>query len=484
MHVGLDLGTTNVKAVALEADGRAVAEGSHPVERYTSPDGGVEHDLEQIWTATCDALRQVTAEVNAGDVLALGISSQGGALQMLDDAGYPVGRVISWLDQRGKAFDAKLLDEVREEYLAEHTGCNLSSMTLGQLLRLAERGPDCFAASQVGFVGDTIVGRLCGRRAHDATSLSIGMLYNPTLGTADPELLSRLRIDDKRLADLLPATTPVAAITEKAAKATGLLAGTPVSPAIHDQYAAGIGAGSTREGDVCLGTGTAWVLLANAVGPPRPVTPRTFVCPHPISGLTGHLLSMTNGGSALQWAMQLTGCDSMDPDELDRRLETIAAGADGLQVWPLLVHSAGASGGLERGGRIDGLTLNHSADHLLRAVVEGLACELARHADLLATGGFALRRLVLSGPAATSRVTPQIIADVTGRPVACVDHGNMSARGAAVIAQAMVETDTPLGELAERLVPDHRVVRPGAAAATYATLRECYLQPFTSVPRR
>jgi len=386
--------------------------------------------------------------------------------------------VISWLDPRGGPYDARLLEELGETYLADRIGCNLSAMALGQLLRLAEQVPEQFAAEQVGFVGDAIVGRLCGRRAHDATSLSIGMLYNPTLDDADPELLSRLGLSRKRLPELLPATVPAGPLLPEAAEAVGLPLGIPVSPAIHDQYAAGIGAGSIHQGDVCVGTGTAWVLLANASGSPRPVTPRTFVCPHPIRGRTGHLLSMTNGGSALQWAMQLTGRDRMAAEEIDDRLAAVEPGAQGVRVWPLLASTASASHRLRRGARIDGLTLAHSADHLLRAVLEGLACELARHVDSLTAAGFSLGRMVLSGPAAGSRVTAQIIADVTDRPVVCVEAGEMSARGAAAVARAIAEPDASLAQLAERLAPQRTAVQPGPATTVYATVRAEYMEPF------
>ncbi len=480
MYAGLDLGTTNVKAVVLDGQGRVVAEGSHPVERSASPGGAVEHDVEQIWQAVLAALRLAIAASDGAAVRALGVSSQGGVVQMLDEADRPVGRAISWLDQRGAPYDARLVAELGEDGLAAHTGCNSSAMVPGQLLRLAEEAPEQFAAPQLGFVGDVIVGRLCGRRAHDATSLSIALLYNPALGTADPEMLRRLRIDGKRLPDLLPATSPAGPLSGEAVRATGLAPGIPVSPAVHDQYAAAIGAGAVEEGDVNFGAGTAWVLLANAVGPARPVTPRTFVCPHPVAGLTGHLLSMSNGGSAVDWALRLTGCERLAPEELDNRLEQVPPGADGLQAWPLPLSTDTEGGPLARGGRIDGFRLGHTSDHLLRAMVEGLACELARHLDMLAAGGFPVRRLLMSGPAAASRVTPQIIADVTGRDVAALDYGEMSGRGAALIARAMVEDPEGLGPLAGRLALPGRPAAPGRAAGVYTRLRERYMGPFAA----
>jgi sugar (pentulose or hexulose) kinase len=131
------------------------------------------------------------------------------------------------------------------------------------------------------------------------------------------------------------------------------------------------------------------------------------------------------------------------------------------------------------GGHIDGHRLTHSGGHLLRAVVEGLACELARHLNLLTDAGLPVRRLVLCGGAAASRVTPQIVADVTQRPVACIAEPAISAFGAAVIARAMVEPDTELGALARRSAPESRTVRPSADAAVYQALLHRYLRAFS-----
>ena len=314
MFLGLDLGTTNVKAMVVDAHGAIVARGSSPVTRTTTPHGGVEQDIDQIWDATCEAIGKAVGQVAAGEIQSIGISSQGGALQLLNAQDEPLGRVISWLDGRGKSFDQEFERRMGEEYLVAHTGSNQSSMTLGQLLRLREESPELLeAAAKIGFVGDLIVSRLCGRRAHDPTSLSIGMLYNPKLGCADPELLRRLKVDDKELPDLVSAQRSAGGLLAQVAARTGLTEGIPVSPAIHDQYAASIGAGTVEEGDVLLGTGTAWVLLATTGRLVPPIAPRTFVCPHPLEGLYGQLLSMSNGGSALQWALDITGNSGLVP---------------------------------------------------------------------------------------------------------------------------------------------------------------------------
>ena len=481
MYLGFDLGTTNVKAAVVDDAGRLVAAGAAPVDRFATPDGGIEQDIEQIWAATCAAICQATNGLDPAEIQAVGVSSQGGALQLLGEDERPVGRVISWLDSRGQPFDREITRELGPEFFAEHVGCGASTMTIGQILRLRQEMPDLLKPPQrIAFVGDAIVGRLCGRRAHDPTSLAIAMLYNPWKKQADPELLARLGIEEFQLPDLLPATTPAGMISEEAARQTGLRKGIPVSPAIHDQYAVSLGAVSVHEGDVTLGAGTAWVLLANAARLTRPVTRDAFVCPHPVPGLFGQMLSMRNGGSAIEWVLKLLGRDGLTAESVDRLLAEIRPGSDGLGFWPLLSPAAAADRAFQSGGRISGIVLTHRPAHLLRAVVEGLACELARYLAMLADAGLPVKRLTMCGGAASSRVTPQIIADVTQRPVACVDAFDVSALGAAAVARALVEGDADFARLTAANPPTNRTVLPGADAAGYRKLLEQYLQPFAT----
>jgi len=392
-----------------------------------------------------------------------------------------LGRVISWLDGRGRPLDDELVADLGEDYLAEHIGCKFSSMTIGQLLRIQREAPERFeSARRIGFVGDIIVGRLCGRRAHDATSLSIGMLYNPRLGRADPEMLKRLSIREDQLPDLLPATTPAGRLREEAARQTRLVAGIPVSPAIHDQYAALIGAGSVRHRNVFFGTGTAWVLVANTARLAPPATRKTLVCPHPVQGLYGQLLSMGNGGSSLQWAMNLLGRHQPSVAQIDDALEAVAPASDGLGFWPLLCTGVGTHPFDHPGGRLSGISLAHSASHLVRAVVEGLACEFARHLAFFTDVRLPIERLVMCGQAAASRATPQIIADVTDRPVDCVAEPAISAFGAATIARSLVDTNSNLAGLAKDLAPTTRTVQPSENVPAYRRLFDKYLEPFNT----
>jgi sugar (pentulose or hexulose) kinase len=490
MYLGLDLGTTNVKAVVVDHGGRVASIGSAPVKRYHTDDGGIEQDIGQIWQAVQLAIHDAIRQVDSASILAVGVSSQGGAMQILDPGDKPRGRVISWLDARGQPFDAALTAEWGGDFFAQRIGHGSSGGAIGQILRLQSGAAASLKApAHIGFVGDIIVGRLCGRRAHDPTSLSIAMLYNPWLKRPDPEVMARLGLEDEQLPCMLPATTAAGTIDEATASVIGLPAGIPVSPAVHDQYAASLGAGSVSKGDVSFGAGTAWVLLANAGQLSPPATPNAFVCSHPVEGLYGQMLSLVNGGSAIHWAMNMIGNGHADVQQVDRLLAAAPPGAEGLRFWPFLSIGPEVIGKGRLKGRLSGITLAHGPADMIRAVVEGLACELNRHVRQLAgdcssinvernefrSTFIRIKRLIMCGSAATGGNTPQIIADVTRLPVHCVETPDISALGAAMIGRSLVEPGVKLDEIARQWTPPRRTVTPSEHAAVYENLYEEYL---------
>lgn len=385
-----------------------------------------------------------------------------------------MGRVISWLDRRGEPFDAAWTAQQGKDFFARHVGHGASAVAIGQLLRLRRQTPDRLdSPRRIGFVGDVIVGRLCGRRVHDATSLAIAMLYNPWLRRADPEILAHLGLSEEQLPSLSYATTAAGTLTAQAAEALGIPAGIPVSPAVHDQYTASLGAGSVEEGDINFGAGTAWVLLANTGLLTPPVVDEAYVCQHPLEGLFGQLLSLRNGGSAIQWILSLLGRQTAGYEAIDAALGSTPPGADGLRFWPFVSNCPEPALSGPPGGRVAGISLAHRPEHFVRAVIEGLACEVLRHLRLLTSAGLPAGRLVMCGSTAAGRHTPQIIADVTRLPIRCIEAADTSALGAAMIARSLVDA-TDLATIGRQWAPTHRTVDPAEGIAGYDDLLDDY----------
>jgi xylulokinase len=465
-YLGIDIGTTNIKAQIVEADGNVLSSASIAVGIRYGADGAAEQDLEEIWAGTTTAVRRAAAGVDARRIAAVGVSSQGGALQILDRSGRCTGPVIGWQDARGEPWDREIMARMGGEWFARHAGTPRSFMSVGQILRLRDEGslPTDFL---VAWVGDVIVGRLCGRRAHDATSLSEAGLYNPAENREDDEILSLLGLRRERLPDLMPATLEAGRLLPEAARSTGLPEGIPVGPAVHDQYTAAVGCGVVRSGDTMLGAGTAWALLALAAVPRPPVSAVAIAGRHPVPGVHGQMVTMVNGGACLAWILALVNRGAADVAEVDALMQKAPPGSDGLRFRPLLSALGGA--GLPPGtaGRLDGLRLDHTPAHLVRSLVEGLACELGRYLGFLTAGGDVVHRIVMCGKAAMSTVTPGIIADTTGLPVECMVRPETSAIGAAVLARAMLQPGAAIEAISDEMKP--RAVRfdpgPGSREA-------------------
>jgi len=412
--------------------------------------------------------------VESRHVRAIGVSSQGGAIQVLDPAGNPVGPVIGWQDSRGLPWDNTLTAKMGRDWFISHTGFARGSGAVGQLLRLRDEG--ALPADYVlAFAGDMVVGRLCGRRAHEATNLSEPCLFNPRTGTADHELMEILGLDERRMPVLLPVGEPAGGLLPEAARILGLEAGIPVGPAVHDQYAAALGSATVRSGETMLGTGTTWSILAVTDRLMPPVAGIAMVGRHVVPGLFGQMLSMVNGGSSLSWAARTLSLGELGIADMDRILASVPPGSAGLGFWPLLSPLGG--GALPPGttGRLDGLRLDHTPAHIVRAVVEGLACELGRYLQLMEREGLGVDRLVMCGKAASSEVTPQVIADTTGRAVLCSALAETTCLGAAVLARVLLEPRSDLAAMADAMKPSMRRVSPGPDAGPAKVRLQRYL---------
>ena len=249
--------------------------------------------------------------------------------------------------------------------------------------------------------------------------------------------------------------------------------GIPVGPAVHDQYAAATGCGVVRPGDTMFGAGTAWVLLAVTDSLEPPVTAEALACGHPVPRMYGQMLSLVNGGACVAWGVRTLNLGSLGVSGTDALIAGVPAGSDGLRFRPLLSAGGGANLPRELAGRLDGLRLAHTPSHIMRALIEGLACELGRYLHLMKAGGVTVGRLVMCGGAAASTVTPGIIADTTGLAVDCVMVPETSSLGAAVFARGLVEPGPGLAALADEMKPPLRRVQPGAgSAAAQARLHE------------
>jgi sugar (pentulose or hexulose) kinase len=467
--LGIDAGTTALKAAVYAPDGRCLGAGGAPQGvRHPQP-GWVEQDPAVWWRGLVRAVRQAIAAAGASgeDVAALGLSTQGGTIAVFDAEGRPRGPALVWSDARQSGWEG---DEAAR---AEHfrlTGVPHLHMTPAALRWLQANRREWFAdAYRIGYVPDFLTFRLTGEWVSDPTNLAISNLCELAAADIAQAELSRAGVPREAFAVTRRAGEAAGALRPRAARVLGLRPGIPVAAPAHDQYAAALGAGCTQAGDLLLSAGTAWVVLLATERPVTDARSSFWPAPHVQPGLWGLLGAISSGGSTLDHVRALTGGRGWG--EVTEAAGRVRAGSEGLLVIPHLVGRTLPSSDPEARGALLGWSLGHMRAHLWRAAMEGVALETrvaceylshslccpslgntasgaqaclngppvqaTHHPDASTSGaarGAAVSGLRMVGGGARSALWPSIVASVLDVPVRTAAAADMAVRGAACLA--------------------------------------------------
>jgi xylulokinase len=442
IYLGLDVGTSSVKALAVTGEGQVLGAASvaHPL-RQPRP-GWAEQHPDDWWAAGRAALHQVLAQpaVAGGPVAALGLSGQMHGATLLDGAGQPLRPSLIWADERAIPPGSDLLARVPAADLLTITGSlPYASATLAKLLWLREHEPATWAkVRHVLLAKDEVRRRLTGAIATDHSDASGTQLYDVRERRWSAPILAALGLDGAVLPEPRDADQLAGAITPAAALATGLPEGTPVATGGGDAACAAFGArlGETGAGEVLVSLGTAGQVFALLNAPAIDPSGRAQTLCY-VSGARWHAMgAILSAGHTLAWLAAVAGADVA---ALQAEASAVAPGASGVLCLPSLLGERTGSGRAH--AAFLGLTAAHTRAHLARSVVEGVAFALRERLEALRTLGVAAERVLLAGAPAATDLWPRVLADVLALPVAraAVAHG--SALGAARLAARAVGDD-------------------------------------------
>ena len=451
--IGLDVGTTATKALLFDLAGNVIAAASRGYGLLTPRPGWVEQDAEEMWQAVVGTLRSLSQAVGPRDrITALCQSSQAGTTIPVDRACRPLHPAFSWMDQRAQDEAAAVESRWGAEFIRTTTGwALLGGLPLEHIAWFRRNRPAEFDATEhFLFVNDFIGYRLTGRFCMNPSDASITQLMNLATGDWDERLLETAGARRDQLSPIRPSGTPVGTLTPQAAEATGLPCEVLVVNGAHDQYCGAVGTGVTRPGKMLLSCGTAWVLLAVPQSLEQGLESGMSISRHAVEGQWGAVRSLGAVGSSLEWlADNVWQAPQQAPPQAAEGTETgvtrelaytqlneaaarVAPGADGLLFLPI-AGGHGAVYGTARGGFVD-LSLGHTRQHMVRAVMEGTAFELRWALEELAEAGVGVTELTMVGGAAKSPVWAQIVADVVNLSVTVPVLRDAAARGAAILA--------------------------------------------------
>ena len=344
-----------------------------------------------------------------------------GAL-LIDAGGRPLRSSIIWADQRATAQAGRIAEICGRTQIYERTGCQVNpAYTAAKLMWIKDNQPDLYRrAHKVLHAKDYAALILSGVPATDYSDASGTQLFDLARRCWADDLIEALDLRPDLFPPAHPSTTVIGQVTNNAAAATGLLAGTPVVIGGGDGACATVGAGAVDPGDAytCLGS-SAWI----AVTTPRPLIDaqqRTFTFAHLDPRLYFAVGTTQSAGSSYGWIERLLRDETQQTpiyQDLDRQAAATPAGADGLLFLPHLLGERSPYWNPLARGAFVGLSMPHQRGALARAVLEGVAYNMRLILDALREQGVEIAAMRLIGGGAKSALWRQILADVYDLPV-------------------------------------------------------------------
>lgn len=463
--IALDAGTTAVKTVLFSADGREVAAHACEYPLQTPAADRVEADPEAYWQAACQGIASVLRQsgVNGEAVAAVGVTSQGESVILLDAHGQPLRPAMVWLDQRAVAETALLAARFSRQQVYARTGQPeiVPTWTAAKLLWLKRHEPDIFARTKkIVLVADYLVYRLSGRFASDHALNPSTLYYDLTRGAWWDEMLDFIGLKPGLLPELCPSGTAVGPVTA----AVGLGAATLVTTAPIDQIAAALGAGNVAPGMVTETTGSAMALCATVSTPCHDPAMQIGLYRHAIPGHYVLMPWVPTAGMVLRWFRDELGGGAGYP-ELSALAAPVPAGSDGLLVLPHFSGSFAPAANPAARGVFYGLTLAHGRGHLVRAIFEAVAYMLRDNLELLEKLGAPCAAIRSLGGGARDPLWLQIKADVLNRSVIAPDGAETTSLGAAIAAAVAAGLQPSLAAATAAMVRPGRPCAPNPAQA-------------------
>ena len=439
--MGVDTGTTNIKAALFDLEGRMVSQSNQPIPNYSPRAGHSEMDPEEIWACTQAVIRQCASSApSARDIRAIGFSATKGCLLLLDEKDRPLTPLMTWRDERAnELYRESGLD------LYARTGVPASGDTLPKLMWFAKHRPEVLGKARKVMVSqkDYLLHRLLGSFMIDKSLGQTSMLFSLEKLDWDEELLSLGGIRRSQMATLVDDTEIVGRLSGSVASPLGLAEGTAVVIGGDDGCMSQVGLGAVSPGRIGanIGTGAAmraftprYVLDPTKTLDCKCLLPYGFVQ----TGITadaGRVLKWWSDGFCQMAGRKGGRRDAESNDPLTEMAEQSPPGCEGLLFLPYFtLASSTVLKGPGASGVIFGLDYPHTPSHVIRAIMEAVGLIYKNVGDRMRSLGIPVEEIVLGGGGSRSPAWRQIIAHILGRPVLKTAVEEASALGAAIMA--------------------------------------------------
>ena len=437
--LGIDVGTTAVKAVLVGTDGEALSVAEVQQKVILPRPTWSEQHPETWWQSTKIAVRGVVDAARSLprplEVRAIGLSGQMHSSVFLDANRHVIRPALLWNDSRTTAQCQEITDRLGLDGLSSTVGnLALEGFTAPKVLWLREHEPENYERLRTLLLAkDYVRYRLSGELATEPSDAAGTILYDVRERRWSQRVTDALEIDADILPTVVESTETSGGLSGAIAEELGLTPGTPVVGGGADNAAGAVGSGVVTPGRLQSSIGTSGTMLTPTDEPHVEDEMRLHTFCHCVPDRWYLMGTILSAGSSLKWLRDTIGSHE-SYDSLVGEAESAAIGADGLVFLPHMTGERTPHNDSNARGVFFGLHLGHQKGHLARAVLEGVCFALRDSLELMTALGISVEALRTIGGGARSRVWRQIQADVFNLPVATVSPGGGPSYGAAMLA--------------------------------------------------
>jgi xylulokinase len=467
--IGIDVGTTGVKTIAISPEGKVLARAEQGYPLSTPRPGWSEQDPEDWWRAAQATLETIAA-AGVRDVRGIGLSGQMHGLVCLDASDAVLRPAMLWNDQRTSAECGEIEARIGLKRLIQLTGNRaLTGFTAPKLLWLKRHEPDVYSRiAHVLLPKDYVRLRLTGEHVTDVSDASGTLLFDVGRRRWSEEVTDALEVPRS----WLPRALESPEVSGSTAPSV------PVAAGAGDQAAGALGVGVDRPGPLSVVLGTSGVVFAALPTFAAEPQARVHVFCHAVPGAWHAMGVMLSAAGSLQWFRDVVAA-GVPFAELDAQASMWPAGSEGLFFLPYLAGERTPHADPDARAAFAGLSLRHDRGAMVRAVMEGVAYALRDSLSLLTELGVHAERGRASGGGARSLLWLRIVASVLGLPLELTAIEEGSAYGAALLGGVAGGVFADVYEAVEACVRVREVVEPDPAwqevyAGGYQRFRDLY----------
>jgi len=430
--IGIDIGTSGVKMLAMDKDGQILKTVTRDYPLYQTGNES-EQDPDDWWKQTADGLREMTSEIK--DIAALSFSGQMHGLVVLDDQDNILRRAILWNDQRTTAECDYLNNDIGKDKLLEHaSNIALTGFTLPKILWMKKHEPELFARiAKIMLPKDYIAYKLSGQFATDESDASGTLLLDVSKRAWSPFMMEVAGLRQDQLPKLYPSSKAVGTVTPQAAKETGLSQNTLVVIGGGDQAVGAVGTGTVAGGMCSISLGTSGVVF---------VSGDQFAVDHGVSAVHSfchangryHMMGVTLGAAASTkwWIEDILGTADYSGEQA--AIKPSHLGNNTVYYLPYLSGERTPINDPYARGAFVGMATYTSRADMTQAVLEGVAYSLRDNLEAIKKLGVSVTSARIIGGGAKSPLWCQITANVLNLRVDKINSDEGPAFGAAILA--------------------------------------------------